>query len=258
MSTTVLITGAGSGFGRGTALDLARLGHRVIAGVQIWPQAWELRAAAERAGVELEVIKLDLHSEIDRAHALTYDIDVLFNNAGIANSGTLTDIPMSLVRENFETNVFAPLELTKGFVRKMIARGSGKIVFNSSDAGLQTPPFGGAYSATKYAIEAIAATLREELKPQGITVATVQPGFYLTGFNDTALEASTYWYDPATALLPGWEPPYTLQGQEDPQPMINVIVKVITGENKRYRNVFPPSMEQETRQAQAAEWDLML
>ncbi len=254
---TVLITGAGSGFGRLTAFDLSRLGYRVIAGVQIWPQAWQLRQEIAAAGLEnIEVIKLDLFDEIDVAHALRYDIDVLFNNAGVAHSGTLTDLPMSRLRANFESNVFAPMELTKGFIRQMAARGSGRIVFNSSDAGLQTPPFGGAYSATKYAIEAIAATLREELKPKGISVATVQPGFYLTGFNDTALEASTYWYDPATAILPGWEPPFTLVGQEDPQNMVDVIVKVITGEITKYRNVFPPSMEHETREAQAAEWDL--
>lgn len=257
MSKTVLITGAGSGFGRLTAFDLSRRGYRVIAGVQIWPQAWQLRQEITAAGLEnIEVIKLDLLDEIDRSHALQYDVDVLFNNAGIAHSGTLTDLPMALLRANFETNVFAAMELTKGFIRQMIGRGSGKIVFNSSDAGLQTPPFGGAYSATKYAIEAIAATLREELKPKGVTVATVQPGFYLTGFNDTALEASTYWYDPQTALLPGWEPPFTLPGQEDPQGMVDVIVKVITGEISTYRNVYPPSMEHETREAQAAEWDL--
>ncbi|MGK5680101.1 SDR family oxidoreductase [Actinoplanes sp. URMC 104] len=256
MSLTVLITGAGSGFGRLTAFDLARAGHRVIAGVQIWPQAWELRQAAEREGLQLEVIKLDLLNEIDVAHALTYEIDVLFNNAGVAHSGTLTDIPMSLVRANFETNVFAALELTKRFLPAMVARGSGRVVFNSSDAGLQTPPFGGAYSATKYAIEAIAATMREELKPKGIAVATVQPGFYLTGFNDTALEASTYWYDPEKALLPGWEPPYTLQGQEDPQVMVDVIVTVLTGENPKYRNVYPPAMEKEVREAQEAEWNV--
>jgi NAD(P)-dependent dehydrogenase (short-subunit alcohol dehydrogenase family) len=254
MALTVLITGAGSGFGRLTAFDLARAGHRVIAGVQIWPQAWDLRQAAEREGLEIEVVKLDLLDEIDVAHALTYEIDVLFNNAGVAHSGTLTDIPMPLVRANFETNVFAALDLTKRFLPAMVARGSGKVVFTSSDAGLQTPPFGGAYSATKYAIEAIAATLREELRPAGIAVATVQPGFYLTGFNDTALEASTYWYDPRTALLPGWEPPFTLPGQEDPQAMVDVIVKVITGEISTYRNVFPPAMAQEVREAQDAEW----
>jgi NAD(P)-dependent dehydrogenase (short-subunit alcohol dehydrogenase family) len=83
----------------------------------------------------------------------------------------------------------------------MAARGSGKIVWNSSDAGLQTPPFGGAYTATKWAIEAIAATMRDELAPAGIQVATIEPGFYLTGFNDTALEGSSYWYDPATVTV---------------------------------------------------------
>ena len=260
MSTnkTVMITGAGSGFGRLTALDLARGGHRVIAGVQIWPQAWQLRQDAAAAGLEIEVIKLDLRNEIDRTHALTYDIDVLFNNAGIANSGTLTDIPMQLVRDNFETNVFAALQLTKSFLPKRVARGGGRIVFNSSDAGLQTPAFGGAYTASKYALEAIAATLREEVKPLGVTVATVQPGFYLTGFNDTALEGSAYWYDRESALLPGWEPPFTLEGQEDPQAMVDVIVSVITDEHPKYRNVFPPSMESETRAAQAAEWDLIV
>lgn len=62
------------------------------------------------------------------------------------------------MRASFETNVFAALELAKGFIPTMVARGSGKIVWTSSDAGLQTPPFGGAYSATKWAIESIAVT----------------------------------------------------------------------------------------------------
>jgi len=253
--TTVLITGAGSGFGKLTAFDLARQGLHVIAGVQIWPQAWQLRLEAENLGLDIQVVKLDLGNEIDVRNVLRNEIDVLFNNAGVAHSGTITDIPMSLIRDNFEVNVFAPMQLTKAVIKQMAARGRGKIVFNSSDAGLQTPPFGGAYSATKFAIEAIAATLREEVKPLGITVATVQPGFYLTGFNDTALEASSYWYDPSIALLPGWEGPYTLEGQEDPQAMVDVIVKVITGELNTYRNVYPPSMDAETREAQAAEWE---
>jgi len=252
---TVLVTGAGSGFGRGVALTLARQGHRVIAGTQIWPQAWDLRTQAEAEGLPIETIKLDLLNEIDVRHAWTYEIDVLFNNAGVAHSGTLTDIPMALVRASFETNVFAALELTKGFIPAMVARGSGKIVWNSSDAGLQTPPFGGAYTASKWAIEAIAATLRDELAPTGVKVAALQPGFYLTGFNDTALEASSYWYDPVTAVLPTWEGPFTLPGQEDPQPMVEEMVKVITGESDRYRTVYPPAMEQEVREWIDAEWE---
>lgn len=255
---TVLITGAGTGFGRLAAFDLARLGYRVIAGVQIWPQATQLRQEIAAASLEnIEVIKLDLFDEVDVAHALRYDIDVLFNNAAVAYIGNLTDMPMSLIRANFESDVFAPLELTKRFIRQMAARGSGKIVFNSSIAGLLAQPFGGAYTAVKYAIEAIAATLREELKPLGITVATVEPGPFQTGFNDTAIEASSYWYDPETAVLPGWQlPTFTYPGQGDPQEMVDVIVKVITGEISSYRNVFPPSTEREAREAQAAEWEI--
>ncbi len=256
MTKTILITGAGSGFGKGAAFALAKAGYRVIAGVQIWPQATVLRQEAKAAGLSLEVIKLDLLDPFDRNHALTYEIDVLFNNAGIANSGTITDVPMSMFRANFETNVFAMLELTKGFIRPMIARGSGKLVFNSSDAGLMAPPFGGAYNATKHAIEAIAANLYQELKPKGIQVATVNPGAYDTGFNDTAIEGSSYWYDPNTALLPNWSGPYELPGQADPQEMVNVIVKVLTGENAQYRTVYPAAMEAEVKQAQQDAWTM--
>lgn len=256
MSKTFLITGAGSGFGYGVALDLAKLGHKVIAGCQVWPQVWALRKDAEEKGLELQTIKLDLGDEIDVNHALTFEIDVLFNNAGVAFSGTLTDIPMALVRASFDTNLFAHLDLTKRFLPQMIARGSGRIVWTSSDAGLQTPPFGGAYTASKWAIEAVAATLREELRPKGVQVATIQPGVYGTGFNDTALEGSSYWYDPATALLPPFPPPYTLPDQADPQPMIDEMIKVLTGESNRYRTVYPPEMEKEVREFQAAEWNV--
>jgi NAD(P)-dependent dehydrogenase (short-subunit alcohol dehydrogenase family) len=256
MAKTFLLTGAGSGFGRGVALSLARRGHHVVAGCQIWPQVWQLRKEAEAADLKIETIKLDLLDEIDVKHAISFDVEVLFNNAGVAYSGTLVDVPMELVRRSFETNVFAHLDLTKRILPKMIKRKSGRIVWTSSDAGLQAPPFGGSYTATKWAIEGVAATMREELRPLGIAVATVQPGVYGTGFNDTALEGSSYWYDPEKALLPPFPPPYTLPDQADPQPMIDEMVKVLTGESNRYRTVYPPSMEKEVREFQAKEWDV--
>lgn len=82
----------------------------------------------------------------------------------------------------------------------------------------------------------------------------MQPGFNLTGFADTALEAFSYWYDKQTAVLPGWEPPYTLQRQENPQAMVDVMVQVITGERTTCHNVFPPAMEDEVEAWQAEEW----
>jgi NADP-dependent 3-hydroxy acid dehydrogenase YdfG len=81
MGKTVLATGAASGFGHGVAFGLAKRGHKVIASCQIWPQVWELRNAAKADNVEMQVIKLDVLNEIDRAHALGLEIDVLFNIA---------------------------------------------------------------------------------------------------------------------------------------------------------------------------------
>jgi NAD(P)-dependent dehydrogenase (short-subunit alcohol dehydrogenase family) len=116
---TILITGAGSGLGEGAALGLARKGHRVIATVQIAPQATALRRKVEDLGLtSIEVEKLDLHDPYDVAQALKCDIDVLVNNAACGEAGPVSEIPIDLARRNFETNLFAPLALTQGFVAR--------------------------------------------------------------------------------------------------------------------------------------------
>jgi NAD(P)-dependent dehydrogenase (short-subunit alcohol dehydrogenase family) len=117
----ILVTGAGSGFGERAALGLAQNGHEVIAGVQIWPQVTSLRQKVKSIGLSnLRVEKLDLLHPYDVANALKWDIDILFNNAGMGENGPISEIPIDLVRRTFETNVFAPLELTQKFVRKWV------------------------------------------------------------------------------------------------------------------------------------------
>jgi NAD(P)-dependent dehydrogenase (short-subunit alcohol dehydrogenase family) len=204
MAQTVLISGSGSGFGKGVALGLAERGNRVIAGCQIWPQVWELRQAAEKAELSMEVIKLDVLTEIDRTYALSHEIDVLFNNAGIMESGPLTEIPMSVFRSVFETNVFAALELAQGFARAMVERGSGRIVWRSSVAGLVKVPFDGAYAASKHAVEGICSAMHEELKPYGVEVVTVNPGAFRTGFNDTGMESMDQWWNQGERVTAHW------------------------------------------------------
>lgn len=254
MGKTILITGAATGFGRGVALGLAARGHKVIAGCQIWPQVWELRNAAKVEDVEMQVIKLDVLNEIDRTNAFGLEIDVLFNNAGIMESGPMVEIPMSVFRSVFETNVFAALELAQGFARAMVKRGSGRIVWTSSVAGLVKVPFDGAYAASKHAVEGICSAMHEELKPYGVEVITVNPGAFRTGFNDTGMESVDQWWNQGERVVDHW-PVRELTHQHDPAEMIEAIIEVIEADKPLYRTVRPVSAEEMVRKEQAEIWN---
>ncbi|MFV0679778.1 SDR family oxidoreductase [Ottowia sp.] len=255
MSKTVLITGAGSGFGLGVALGLAARGHRVIAGCHIWPQVTALRARAKADGLALEVIKFDVTSEIDRQHALEREVDVLLNNAGVMESGPTTEIPLPVVRSVFEVNVFAALAVAQGVAKQMVRRGSGRIVWVSSVAGLVKVPFDGAYAASKHAVEGMCSALREELKSYGVQVVTVNPGAYRTGFNDTGMESADQWWHQAERTVAPW-PKRELKRQSDPAEMVAAMIEVIEAEHPPYRTVRPASAEQMVREEQAEEWAL--
>jgi NAD(P)-dependent dehydrogenase (short-subunit alcohol dehydrogenase family) len=111
---TIFITGAGSGFGEAAAIGMAQAGHNIIATAQISPQVAALRSKVADLGLDnLRVEKLDLHDPYDVALVQTFEIDVLWNNAGIGESGPVSEIPIELVRRNYETNVFKPLELVQ-------------------------------------------------------------------------------------------------------------------------------------------------
>lgn len=254
MGRTVLVTGAASGFGRGVVFGLAARGHAVIAGCQIWPQVWELRNAAKAEGLDIRVVKLDVLNEIDREHALGIEIDVLFNNAGIMESGPMVEIPMPVFRSVFETNVFAALELAQGFARRMVKRGSGRIVWTSSVAGLVKVPFDGAYAASKHAVEGICSAMHEELRPYGVEVVTVNPGAFRTGFNDTGMESMDQWWGQGERVVEHW-PVRELNRQHDPAEMIAAIIEVIEAEKPRYRTVRPDSAEEMVRREQQETWE---
>jgi short-subunit dehydrogenase len=257
---TVLFTGAGSGFGRTAALELARRGHRVIASAQIWPQVSQLRLEANKLGVDIRVEKLDVHSEVDREHAWSWDVDILVNNAGICEAGPISEQPMELIRQNFETNVFCSLALTQGFVRKMVQRKSGKIIFVSSMGGLATVALGGTYCATKHALEAIAEAMKAELAPFGIKVATVNPGAFNTGFNDCGIEAMYQWYDPKANFTPKEvfaAVDDMLANQLDPQVMADALVDIVEADHHKFRNVVPKPVEDWLKQSQKDAWEAL-
>jgi short-subunit dehydrogenase len=257
---TILVTGAGSGFAKTAALELARRGHRVIAATHIWPQVSQVRAEASTLGVDITVAKLDVRSALDRQHAWSWNIDVLVNNAGICEGGPISEQPIALIRENFETNVFGNLELTQGFVRQMVRKKNGKIIFTSSMGGLATIALGGTYCATKHALEAIAEAMRLELAPLGIKVATVNPGAFNTGFNDRGIEAMFNWFDPAanftTQEIVG-SAAALLANQYDPQIMADALVEIVEAGQHKFRNVVPKATEDWLKQVQRDSWEVM-
>jgi NAD(P)-dependent dehydrogenase (short-subunit alcohol dehydrogenase family) len=259
----ILITGAGSGLGRGTAIGLAQAGHDVVATTQVWPQVTDLRREVAQLGLDDKIVvdKLDVLDARDVAAAMKWDFDTLVSNAGTGDSGPMAEIPVDLVRRTFETNVFSNLELIQHAIRKFVDAGTrGRIVIVSSMGGMLTAYGLGAYCASKHALEGIAATLRDELVPTGITVQTINPGAYLTGFNDRLADSTYHWQDDATNFTQQADIRASfdaiMQGQLDPQEMIDKMVEVIGAEGGKYRNVWPPATEQLIKQVQEAAWTL--
>jgi NAD(P)-dependent dehydrogenase (short-subunit alcohol dehydrogenase family) len=265
--TTILITGAGSGPGEGAAIGIARNGHQVIAAAQTWPQVTALRRKAGELGLaSLHVEKLDLLDPYDVKQASLWDFDILVNNAGIGEGGPIAEIPLDLVRRNFEVNVFAPLAFTQQVVRRWVEAGTrGKIVFTSSMGGLFSPPGFAGYAATKHAIEAIAEAMQGELKSFGIQVQTINPGAYLTGFNEAMAANAFRWLDDSAnftkrdamheivaGLIGGAE------GRLDPQDMIARMVEVIPARTGHFRNVHPRFVEDALRKHQAEMFELKI
>ena len=253
--TKVLVTGAGTGFGNEIALRLAAQGFDVIAGVEIIAQVQAVKEQAKSRGVALRVEKLDVTNEDDRQKAWHWDIDVLLNNAGISEGGSMADIPAENLRHQLEVNLVGPVLLTQGIVKKMVAKRKGKIVFMSSVAGLTADPFTGAYSASKHAIEAVAEALGKELQEFGIEVATINPGPFLTGFNDRMFETWTSWKDDVTKRLFDYEKMAFPHEQYDPEPVFETTIGVISGKIKTYRNVEPKEIIAQQRAQLDAAWE---
>ena len=152
-------------------------------------QAAALRAEAPGLTVE----KLDITTD-DVAKAAAWDLDVLIDNAGAGQTGPLADVPLDRVRRLFEVNVFGTLAVTQAVLPRMVARGSGRIIIMSSIAGVLSAPAFGPYSMTKHALEAMGKAMRAELAGQGVDVCLINPGPYLTGFNDRMADSMWEWF----------------------------------------------------------------
>ncbi|SDN80479.1 SDR family oxidoreductase [Alkalicoccus daliensis] len=258
MSKTIFITGAGTGLGRGTALGLAKKGHKVIAGVEIISQVTPLREEVEEKGLDVEVIKLDIKDKQDQKYIADYDYDVFVANAAIGEGGPISEIPVDRVREVYETNVFSTLENAQIAAKKFVEKKQGKIIFLSSIVGIVPMPYLAAYGSTKHAVESIAKTMRAELDEFGVQVATINPGPFETGFNDRMFEEKWKWYDPEKNFTKEEsikEQEKILDEQYNPEDMINKMVEVIEADHHAFRTAYPQEIEDQMKDAEKQAWE---
>ena len=187
---SVLITGCSSGIGMASAREMKARGWRVFA---------TARKPADIARLKeegLDSLYLD-YAEPDSIAATADQVlqatggklDALFNNGAYGQPGAVEDLTPDVLRAQFEANVFGWHDLTRRVIPAMRAKGEGRIVFCSSVLGLVAAPYRGAYCASKFAIEALADSLRIELAPAGIKIVLIEPGPIATRFLEHALDA---------------------------------------------------------------------
>ncbi|HUQ38690.1 MAG TPA: SDR family oxidoreductase [Acidimicrobiales bacterium] len=189
---TVLTTGANSGIGLATVIELARRGYQSVGSVRSEAKAEIVAKAAADAGVEVETILLDVADpeQCERAMA-GLNLYGLVNNAGYGLNGAVEDVGDDEAKALFETMVFAPVRLARLALPRMRENGGGRIVNVSSIAGLTVAPLAGWYSAAKHALEAVSDALRMEVANAGVKVVLVEPGGFKTGIWDEAERDAT-------------------------------------------------------------------
>jgi NAD(P)-dependent dehydrogenase (short-subunit alcohol dehydrogenase family) len=228
----VLITGCSTGFGRATAVELTKRGHEVLATARR-PETLDDVDVTEK-------LRLDVDDDASVADAVKRvgRVDVLVNNAGFGITGPIEHVPLPEFRRMFETNVLGAVRMIQAVLPQMRERGSGTIVNVTSLAGLVTPPTGGAYSATKHALEAVSEALHYEVGHFGIRVALVEPGFFETEFQGKeprfGLDAPPYdeldrQWAVAFEKLRGDEPAF------GPEPVAQVIADAVEGTEQKLR-----------------------
>ncbi|WP_432510063.1 SDR family oxidoreductase [Kineococcus sp. SYSU DK001] len=206
MSRTVLVTGTSSGLGRATALALAERGHTVVATLRD-PHGKDRTAAEELTATtpsRVVVVGLDVRSDasvtagVEAALDRVGHLDALVNNAAYALTGVGESVTSTQLQDLLDTNVVGPQRVARAVLPHLRARRSGLLVFLSSGAGRLALPTMGAYSASKFAVEALAQAYRYELRPLGIDVSIVQPGAFPTNLAASQVQGAD------TAVLPDY------------------------------------------------------
>lgn len=237
----VLVTGASSGIGYSSAIDLAKKGHKVYGAARRLDRMEPLREYG------IVPVSLDVTSEESMqacvAGILEAEgrIDVLVNNAGYGYFGAIENVTLEEARRQLEVNVFGLARLTQLVLPSMREHGFGRIVNVSSVAGRIVLPFGGWYHVSKYAVEALSDALRIEVKPFGIDVVLIEPGGVSTEWGIIAadhLESSstgTPYATPASKEARAMRYTYSRQFLAKPHVVSRAICRAVNARHPRHR-----------------------
>ena len=195
-SNSILITGCSTGIGYCVALGLKQRGYRVFA------SARKIEDVEKLQQLGLESLQLDLidSDSINRAVDQVLEktggtLYALFNNGAYGLAGAVEDLSRDALRVQFETNFFGWMELTNRIIPVMRKQGHGRIIQNSSVLGFAAMPYRGAYNASKFAIEGITDTLRQELTGTNIQISLIEPGPITSQFRANAFKAFNKFID---------------------------------------------------------------
>lgn len=243
---SVLITGASSGFGMGAAVELARRGWTVYAGLRDTSKRGALDAALAAVHVPAErvrVISLDVtdRASVDAAvktmlTETSGKVDAVLHNAGYTTAGFFEDLPDQEVRRLVETNFFGVLTLTRALLPSMRSRGRGRIAVMSSNAANVPHPMFSVYAATKWALEGWCEALAAEVHPFGVDVVILQPGAHRTEFATNAVPVCPD-HSPYRRLFDAAAPRMAWIGrhQREPERAVRSIVHALETRRPRFR-----------------------
>ena len=184
---TVLVTGASGGIGQAIAEAFAKEGAKLVLSGR---RAAELEALAERVSGRVVVADLSVRADVERLLQEAGDVDVLVANAALPASGLLSEYSPEQLDRALEVNFRAPIFMAHALAPKLVAQGSGGIVFVSSLSGIAATAGSSLYNATKFGLRGFGIALHDELYGTGVAISVVLPGFISDAgmFADTGLK----------------------------------------------------------------------
>ncbi len=201
MKKSILITGCSSGIGLYTAKQLHKQGYQVFASARNMEDVERLKTEG------LNSLQLDLDNSVSIKNALIKvlaqtggELYGLFNNGAFGLVGAVEDLSRDALRAQFETNLFGTVELTNLVLPVMRKQGYGRIIQNSSILGFAAMPYRGAYNCSKFALEGISDTLRQELDGTNIHISLIEPGPIISNFRKNAHKAFNKYIDIKNSL----------------------------------------------------------